>query len=309
MMRSATIAIIAAQATALAPGDGAFRQRCGCGLWGSTCCTRGPEPLMVATLPSAILGGTAAGGLHAVTGPDHLAALMPLCMGRRWWSAATTGAFWGLGHGVGAALVGAVGYLLRGMLNMDVVSSYMEVAVGASIIVIGATGLRDAQDWARSAEECSLESDAHDAGSQCSSGDVRDVRGGGIAMREEDACGAPAPQGVARTLLNGVFNGVSGTGHMLGVLPALAMPNWAAASVYLSCFGLGTIVAMTLFTGLVGEITSRLGTTLDAPTAPANMAGAASLCALLLGSVWTGRALGALGLPQAVATRLVACMR
>ena len=30
------------------------------------------------------LGGVFAGGLHSVTGPDHLAALLPICIGKRW---------------------------------------------------------------------------------------------------------------------------------------------------------------------------------------------------------------------------------
>ena len=40
----------------------------------------------------------------------------------------------------------------------------------------------------------------------------------------------PPPQRVTRTLLNGILNGVSGTGHVLGVLPALAMPSALAPS-------------------------------------------------------------------------------
>ena len=30
------------------------------------------------------LGGVFAGGLHSITGPDHLAALLPICIGKRW---------------------------------------------------------------------------------------------------------------------------------------------------------------------------------------------------------------------------------
>ena len=100
---------------------------------------RHPQPRMLAALPSAALGGTFAGGLHAVTGPDHLAALLPLCVGRRWPRAAATGALWGIGHGLGAALIGALGFALRGGLNLDAVSVHMEVAVGISLMVIGGT--------------------------------------------------------------------------------------------------------------------------------------------------------------------------
>ena len=64
--------------------------------------------LLDAKFLAATVGGLFAGGLHAVTGPDHLAALLPLCIGRRWWLASCTGAYWGLGHGIGAlALWGA----------------------------------------------------------------------------------------------------------------------------------------------------------------------------------------------------------
>jgi cation diffusion facilitator family transporter len=104
----------------------------------------GTPRMLVSKLPMAIAGGAAAGGLHAISGPDHLAALLPLCLGRRWYLAATTGAIWGLGHGVGAALVGLLGFALRGTLNLDALSGYMEAAVGISIIIIGATGLIEA---------------------------------------------------------------------------------------------------------------------------------------------------------------------
>lgn len=82
-----------------------------------------------------------------MTGPDHLAALLPLCMGRRWWVSMRTGAYWGLGHGIGAAAVGALAFLVRGALNLDAISSYMEAAVGLSIAIIGTNGIREAREW------------------------------------------------------------------------------------------------------------------------------------------------------------------
>lgn len=93
---------------------------------------------------------------------------------------------------------------------MDALSRYMEVAVGASIVVIGATGLQEAREWRGALEECPVEPTETITMSEAGVG----------------ACGEPTPQGVTRTLLNGVLNGVSGTGHVLGVLPALAMPTW-----------------------------------------------------------------------------------
>jgi len=274
--------------------------------------TRAPPPRMmpVGVLLPAVAGGTFAGGLHAVTGPDHLAALLPLCIGRRWWEASSTGAFWGLGHGVGAALVGVLGFALRGVLNLQAITPYMEAAVGTSIMVIGFTGYREARAWAENAEECPLPHCPPQvlAGPEAGPGRLSLLQQARPESRSashlvmSNVCDEPPPFGVARTLLNGVLNGVSGTGHILGVLPALAMPNWAVAGVYLGCFGLGTLVAMALFTGVVGELSSQLSS--YTPAAPATSAMAASIFALVMGSLWTLRALAGLGLGPALAAML-----
>lgn len=51
-------------------------------------------------------GGVLAGGLHAVSGPDHLAALLPRIMGQKWHKSMRIGATWGLGHGFSATVIG-----------------------------------------------------------------------------------------------------------------------------------------------------------------------------------------------------------
>ena len=40
-----------------------------------------------------------------------------------------------------------LGFSLRGALNLDALSAYMEAAVGVSIMIIGATGLCDASEF------------------------------------------------------------------------------------------------------------------------------------------------------------------
>merc|ERR1712118_239396 len=95
------------------------------------------------------------------------------------------------------------------------------------------------------------------------------------------------PQNVRQILFNGILNGMSGTGHVLGVLPALAMPSWGIAGAYLGSFGFGTFITMALFTGVIGELSSRMGTTLNNPAAPANLAMVSSAVALFVGALWT----------------------
>ena len=97
----------------------------------------GAAVVPAATL-TAIIGGSLAGGLHAISGPtsppsdtrvssshitadccalpgpDHLAAVLPRCIGQRWWRAFPVGAVWAVGHGVSACLLGAVAFFLKG---------------------------------------------------------------------------------------------------------------------------------------------------------------------------------------------------
>lgn len=233
-----------------------------------------------------------------MTGPDHLAGLLPLCTGRSWNRAAAAGALWGIGHGVGSALVGLLAFALRQSFNIEAVSGYMEVAVGVSIFIIGFNGFRESREWADAADQCTLP----DEPDERADGDLR--RDPVFVAACLDEVAAPAREPVLSTLTNGVLNGFCGTGHVLGVMPALAMPSWAVAGAYLGCFGVGTFVAMALFTGLVGELTSGMGRQLDDPAAPANFAAVSSVFALVMGTFWTGRALASLGLPGLAAALL-----
>ena len=62
----------------------------------------------------------------------------------------------GLGHGIGAALVGALAFCLRSALNLDALTTYMEAAVGISIMIIGVNGIAEAREWREDHEESFL---------------------------------------------------------------------------------------------------------------------------------------------------------
>lgn len=57
--------------------------------------------------------GLVAGGLHTLTGPDHLAALAPLCIGRSRLQSFSVGALWGCGHDAGQVIFGIIFLLLK----------------------------------------------------------------------------------------------------------------------------------------------------------------------------------------------------
>ena len=59
------------------------------------------------------------------------------------------------------ALVGALAFAVRGALNVDLFSTYMEAAVGISIMVIGLSGIAEAREWSREHDDGPTESNAH----------------------------------------------------------------------------------------------------------------------------------------------------
>jgi hypothetical protein len=173
--------------------------------------------------------GLLAGLVHALSGPDHLSAVAPLIVQerRRGWS---TGLLWGLGHSVGVWGVGLLALALRGLLPVDRLSSVSERLVGAVLIGVGLWGLR--RVWL--ARSRSLE-----------------------ASEEPHHHHLPARPSLA-ALWIGTLHGFAGSSHVLGILPALALPSAAASLAYVIAFGLGSIAAMVAFSSALGLVALRL---------------------------------------------------
>lgn len=176
-------------------------------------------PVLVASL-----AGLLAGLVHALSGPDHLSAVAPLVINeprRRW----RTGLFWGIGHSVGVWAVGLLALALRDILPVEALSSWSERLVGAVLIGVGLWGLRRAF-VARLPH-------AH-------SEDSRHPRPGRAAM------------------WIGGLHGLAGSSHILGLLPALALPSRGASLAYVVGFGLGAVAAMTAFSSAFGLVAVRV---------------------------------------------------
>ena len=186
-----------------------------------------------------ILSGLVAGLIHVFSGPDHLAAVAPLSLeGRsRAWN---TGLRWGLGHAAGVVLVGLLSLGLRGVLPVNLFSSWAERLVGVVLIGIGIWGVRRA-----------LRTHVH--AHQHTHGGRRHVH---IHVHTPaDAhthAEAPAHSHGHAAFAIGTLHGLAGGSHFLGVLPALAFPTNAQAISYLAAFGVGTMAAMASFASVLG---------------------------------------------------------
>jgi hypothetical protein len=187
--------------------------------------------------------GVVAGALHVLSGPDHLAAVAPLAADSRR-SRWRTGLNWGIGHTSGVLVVGALALALREVLPVERISSFSERLVGAALVAVGLWAARRASTLRVHRHE-----HAHD-GSRHSH---VHVHAAAAAARHEHA----RHDHTHASFLFGLLHGLAGSSHVLGVLPALALPTRTASVVYLACYGLGNIASMTAFASAVGAVAAR----------------------------------------------------
>jgi hypothetical protein len=203
------------------------------------------SPIVLATL-----AGLLAGLVHALSGPDHLSAVAPLVIGdsrRRW----RTGLLWGVGHSLGVWTVGLLALALRGFLPVDDLSSWSERLVGTVLIGVGLWGLRR----------------AFAARLPYAHGDeIRGARPGSAAV------------------WIGSLHGLAGSSHILGLLPALALPSPGASLGYVVGFGLGAVAAMTAFSSAFGLVAARI--TSRSLRAYQALLASFSLAAVVIGGYW-----------------------
>jgi hypothetical protein len=207
-------------------------------------------PFFLTTL---LASGLFAGFVHVVSGPDHLAAIAPYAVDaktRAW----RTGIRWGVGHSAGVVGVGLLALLLRDALSIDIVSAWGERFVGVMLCGIGIWGLRTAF-----ADRAETHSHGH--------------RGNSHGPRHKHPAFAV-----------GTVHGLAGSSHLLGIVPALALPTNTDAAAYLLVFGLGTIAAMAAFSTFIGWLAGRSGAR-SVRVQNALMA-SFSMLAIAVGGVW-----------------------
>ncbi|PKP10171.1 MAG: hypothetical protein CVU09_08570 [Bacteroidetes bacterium HGW-Bacteroidetes-4] len=160
--------------------------------------------------------------LHVISGPDHLAAVTPLALSSRlksWF----VGLFWGIGHVLGALVIGGLFILMRDLIPLELISKHSEQLVGLILIIIGIWAF-----WRINRK------DNHHHSYKISQ---------------------------SKTMLSaisiGIIHGLAGVSHIIGILPTLALPTKADAILYLAGFAAGTIITMIAFSGILGLITHK----------------------------------------------------
>jgi len=192
----------------------------------------------------ASLTGFLAGIVHVFAGPDHIAAVAPFAVQQRkktW----ITGLYWGIGHSSGVWIIGILVFLLREALPVELISSWSERLVGVMLIGIGLWGIRRAMRSRLHYHQHTHDGLEHSHFHLHHSGEKPHRQG---AHRHSHV-----PMGI------GLIHGLAGSSHLLGILPALLLSTRAASVAYVIGFGIGSIVAMSGFSWLLGAVAVKLG--------------------------------------------------
>lgn len=231
----------------------------------------------VGAIAGVLTGGVLGGALHAIAGPDHLAALLPRCCGQVWYKAGRIGLLWGMGHGVSVTILGILGYALKSQFAkapgaqaaLTGASHVMEIAVGLSLIFIGAMGLREAKEWGEEMESLP----AHSLSAAVSPSEANKKSNGNRAV-----------------IFNGLLHGFSWDGAP-SLAPALAVATWGGNLAFLSAYAAGTVATMAIATSFIGEGTRRAGEVFNRPDLPQKLSFFTSILAIAIGTIWCGLAL------------------
>ncbi|KAH9308352.1 hypothetical protein KI387_036263 [Taxus chinensis] len=206
--------------------------------------------------------GFVAGCLHTLSGPDHLAALAPLSIGRTRMESAVVGALWGCGHDAGQVIFGILFLLLKDKLHIEVIRTWGTRVVGMTLLVIGAMGIKEV-----------LETPA-----PCVALDGGEFEVD-ILESAQKLTGSKRKVGFT-TFATGIVHGLQPDALMM-ILPALALPSRLAGAAFLCMFLFGTVLAMASYTVFIGSCSEALQTRV--PRITEKLTWASSLIAITLG--------------------------
>ncbi|GFR44440.1 hypothetical protein Agub_g5679 [Astrephomene gubernaculifera] len=230
--------------------------------------------------------GLAAGFLHTLCGPDHLAALTPLTIGRPRWAASALGALWGFGHSTGQLILGLVFVVLKERFHdlVPLLSKWAGVVVPLTLIAIGLMGVY---------ESCFEGPTGHQAAEQEAEAVGLAVAGGGSIAASVPAASSPSLTAGLRsglgTYATGIVYGLQ-PDALFVVVPALALPTKLAALSYCSSFVVGTVAAMGGYTLVIGTTSQAL--IREQPWLQRHLSTLASGVAIVVGLVMLAGGLG-----------------
>jgi ABC-type nickel/cobalt efflux system permease component RcnA len=195
-----------------------------------------------------LLAGLIAAIAHVLSGPDHLAAVMPFAVEHKK-SAWKIGVSWGLGHLFGMLLIGLLFMIFKNIFPLELVSAYSEFSVGFVLIFIGV--------WAIYRTNRSVHKHQHPHFHP----NTNDFH---IHPHEHHANHfhqhphlQPIKKGLVSSFSVGVLHGFAGIAHFILFLPLLSFKTNIQSVNYILGFAVGTIFAMSFFSFVIGLLSQK----------------------------------------------------
>ncbi len=184
--------------------------------------------------------------LHVITGPDHLAAVIPFAIEskKRAWK---VGLFWGIGHLVGMLAIGGLFLIFRELIPVEKISAYSEQMVGVVLIIIGIWSFYKIFKKNKHHKHLHIHSDnavlihkhEHEHNHKLTHEHKQSVDQSNFA-----------------SFSIGFLHGLAGISHFLLFIPVASFKNQFDSVMYLAGFSTGIVLAMTLFAFLIGNVSS-----------------------------------------------------
>jgi len=221
-------------------------------------------------LSSAFMGGFLSGGFHALTGPDHIAALLPVITGRSWAIGFILGSLWGFGHGCVASTAAIFGFMLKDQLLdeglLHRLACFTDMAIGITLVLIGLLGLNEASQFFPSQPPQHIEEEERKKGEAENSMEIltSNLEIGATKQPDEDPprFGDSQPSlasslGVSKlfaVFLNGCLLGLSWDG-LPSLAPVFSLHDTPSLSSFLVSYTLGTVLTIALACALIAKST------------------------------------------------------
>ncbi len=197
-----------------------------------------------------LTAGLIASMLHVITGPDHLAAVMPFAIEskKKAWK---IGLFWGIGHLVGMLSIGILFMVFKELIPVDKISNYSEQLVGIVLIVIGIWAFYKIFKEDKTHKHLHIHSEnspvihthAHEHSHE---------------KTHQHIHSKTLKQSNIASFSIGFLHGLAGIAHFLLFIPVLSFESQSDSVFYIIGFGMGIIIAMTAFAFVMGKIASNV---------------------------------------------------
>ncbi|NRB59437.1 MAG: sulfite exporter TauE/SafE family protein [Winogradskyella sp.] len=190
-----------------------------------------------------LIAGIIASILHVLSGPDHLAAVTPIAIESKFkvWR---IGFFWGAGHLLGMLIIGLLFFMFKDIIPVEAISGYSEQLVAVVLIGIGLWSLY----------KLFFKEKIHSRPHIHSDGEVYVHTHNHIHSDTKHKSNYGNNEKKSSFSI-GVLHGLAGVAHFLLLLPALGFETRFESVQYIGGFAIGTLMAMTLYTHILGLVT------------------------------------------------------